>query len=383
MAFTYVTLTHQFRIADESNAAGTIEFTPVVPMHNGGTVISSKVTATLVAGALSQKLAANTDPATTPPGTTYKVVERITGQPANTYFIQVPHDDGSPIDLGVLSGWVGGGPEAVVETVNGVAPDVNGNVLVDTTSIGAQPADSDLTTFAGLTPSNDDVVQRKSGAWTNRTPAQLKTDLAVGAADLTATGTRNNTTYLRGDNTWQTVSGGGVTDHGALTGLSDDDHSIYHTDARGDARYYTQSQVTTFLAGKAATTHNHAATDINSGTLGNSYLPKVLSPTRTATPSGGTISVDADVAGNYLNSTLTGDATLNVPTNGAAEQVLQGAAFASGAQRVLTFHASYGRLSGIGSTLTIPSGKVGRYTLRRTDITGSAKWLVEAAAVEQ
>jgi hypothetical protein len=31
--------------------------------------------------------------------------------------------------------------------------------------------------------------------------------------------------------------GGGVTDHGALTGLSDDDHTQYHTDARGDARY--------------------------------------------------------------------------------------------------------------------------------------------------
>jgi len=29
----------------------------------------------------------------------------------------------------------------------------------------------------------------------------------------------------------------GVTDHGALTGLSDDDHTQYHTDARGDARY--------------------------------------------------------------------------------------------------------------------------------------------------
>ncbi len=28
-----------------------------------------------------------------------------------------------------------------------------------------------------------------------------------------------------------------VTDHGALTGLSDDDHSQYHTDARGDLRY--------------------------------------------------------------------------------------------------------------------------------------------------
>ena len=35
--------------------------------------------------------------------------------------------------------------------------------------------------------------------------------------------------------------GGGVTDHGALTGLADDDHTQYHTDARGDARYYTKT----------------------------------------------------------------------------------------------------------------------------------------------
>jgi hypothetical protein len=34
-----------------------------------------------------------------------------------------------------------------------------------------------------------------------------------------------------------TSSGGGVTDHGALTGLADDDHAQYLTDARGDARY--------------------------------------------------------------------------------------------------------------------------------------------------
>jgi len=30
---------------------------------------------------------------------------------------------------------------------------------------------------------------------------------------------------------------GGVTDHGALTGLGDDDHTQYHNDTRGDARY--------------------------------------------------------------------------------------------------------------------------------------------------
>lgn len=35
------------------------------------------------------------------------------------------------------------------------------------------------------------------------------------------------------------AGGGGVTDHGALTGLADDDHAQYHNDARGDLRYDT------------------------------------------------------------------------------------------------------------------------------------------------
>lgn len=42
-----------------------------------------------------------------------------------------------------------------------------------------QTLDSDLTAIAGLSPSNDDVIQRKAGAWTNRTMAQLKSDLAL------------------------------------------------------------------------------------------------------------------------------------------------------------------------------------------------------------
>ena len=40
-----------------------------------------------------------------------------------------------------------------------------------------QPIDSDLTAIAALTPSNDDVLQRKAGAWTNRTLVQLGADL--------------------------------------------------------------------------------------------------------------------------------------------------------------------------------------------------------------
>lgn len=47
-----------------------------------------------------------------------------------------------------------------------------------------QPLDSDLTAIAALTPTDNDVIQRKAGAWTNRTPVQLKTDLALTKSDV-------------------------------------------------------------------------------------------------------------------------------------------------------------------------------------------------------
>lgn len=54
----------------------------------------------------------------------------------------------------------------------------------------------------------------------------------------------------------------GVTDHGALTGLADDDHTQYHNDTRGDARYFTQAQVTSSLASKSDTGHTHTASNV-------------------------------------------------------------------------------------------------------------------------
>lgn len=41
--------------------------------------------------------------------------------------------------------------------------------------------------------------------------------------------------------TISTVLSGTISDHGDLTGLSNDNHLHYHTNARGDARYYTKS----------------------------------------------------------------------------------------------------------------------------------------------
>jgi Cu/Ag efflux protein CusF len=53
-------------------------------------------------------------------------------------------------------------------------------------AIGAtvEAHDTDLTSIAGLSPTNDDIIQRKSGAWTNRTPSQLKTDLSLTKSDV-------------------------------------------------------------------------------------------------------------------------------------------------------------------------------------------------------
>ncbi len=47
-----------------------------------------------------------------------------------------------------------------------------------------QDLDTDLTQIAAITSSNDDVIQKKSGAWTARTPAQLKTDLSLAKSDV-------------------------------------------------------------------------------------------------------------------------------------------------------------------------------------------------------
>lgn len=43
--------------------------------------------------------------------------------------------------------------------------------------------------------------------------------------------------YSNTNKRWEAGTDSNVTDHGALTGLSDDDHIQYHNDARGDARY--------------------------------------------------------------------------------------------------------------------------------------------------
>ena len=75
--------------------------------------------------------------------------------------------------------------------------------------------------------------------------------------DANTTGATDGQSLVYQSGTWipaTVTTGGGVTDHGALTGLADDDHPQYLNNTRGDVRYYTKSQVDTSLSGKVDTT---------------------------------------------------------------------------------------------------------------------------------
>jgi hypothetical protein len=81
---------------------------------------------------------------------------------------------------------VGATPSNPVLSVNSISPDIAGNVTLAAADVGAQPADADLTQIAGLTPTNDDFLQRKSGVWANRNITQVKADLAYTATQVGA-----------------------------------------------------------------------------------------------------------------------------------------------------------------------------------------------------
>jgi hypothetical protein len=161
-------------------------------------------------------------------------------------------------------------------------------------------------------------------------------------SDVTITSAANGQALTYQSGVWVngTVSGG-VTDHGALTGLGDDDHTQYLNNARGDARYYSQAAMDTALAGKAATTHTHTASQISdSTTTGRSVLTAAdAAAARTAIGAGtsnlviGTTSTTAK-AGDYAptktdvglgNVDNTSDATKNAAVATLTNKTISGA----------------------------------------------------------
>lgn len=104
---------------------------------------------------------------------------------------------------------------------------------------------------------------------------------------------------------------------------------------------------------RTPTAHNHAASNVNSGTLDAARLPLVPNPPVAITYNASLTPVASD--GNYRVCTATGNLTLNEPTSPADGQMWRIRIIASGAQRTVTLNA--GRLpSHIDEELIVPSG---------------------------
>jgi len=127
---------------------------------------------------------------------------------------------------------------------------IQGTASYTTSSAARTNANLEISTLSGMpfaefVPMGSVIFQTATG-YTNATKSRVRsTDTGAEYVDF-----RGTQLY---------TPAGEASSHGLLSGLSADDHLQYHTDARGDIRYYTKSQVDTTVSG--------LQTDINSRIL--------------------------------------------------------------------------------------------------------------------
>lgn len=219
------------------------------------------------------------------------------------------------------------------------------------TGTSIQAHDTDLDAIAGLTPTNDDLLQRKAGAWTNRTPAQVKTDLVLTKTDVglgnvdntsdankpisTATsialsGKAANTVTVTG--TTSLAGGGDLTANRTLSLVNDSatpgNSQYYGTNGGGTKGYFA------LPAGAAdATTSSKGIVQLAGDLAGTATLPTVPGLATKEPTITGTTSADyyrGDKTFQPLNKTAVGLANVdntsdaNKPISTATQTALNG-----------------------------------------------------------
>ena len=111
--------------------------------------------------------------------------------------------------------------------------------------------------------------------------------------------------------------GSGVTDHGALTGLADDDHTQYYNQTRGDARYLrtevdgsvTNEIQTLSLSGNTVSLTSGGSIDVSTTTAVSANTAKVSNATHTGDVAGSTA---LTIANNAVTSAKIADGTIGL-----------------------------------------------------------------------
>lgn len=162
--------------------------------------------------------------------------------------------------------------------------------------IGAnvQAFNADLAAIAGLSPSNDDFIQRKAGAWTNRTIAQVKTDLG-----LSGTNTGDQTIALTGDVTGSgtgsfaaTIANDAVT-FAKLQNIATNRLLGRTTASSGDVEEITPAATFSFSGGSLDVATGGITNTMLAGSIANAKLANsAITIAGTSTSLGGSITLD-------------------------------------------------------------------------------------------
>lgn len=156
--------------------------------------------------------------------------------------------------------------------------------------------------------------------------------------------------------------GGGVTDHGALTGLGDDDHTQYHNDARGDARYsllgHTHPEEWAYL---------YLGSDHSNSTTTASDIPTI----QLTFPNAGRFVIEFLLLAQTTNVTTMPRFTVSEPNN------------SNGAWLLYTTHAATTTLTatgGTGATPGVTAGGTARSANLPLLVEGKAYYIATATA---
>lgn len=222
-----------------------------------------------------------------------------------------------------------------------------GNVIGLTSDLAQkQPLDADLTAIAALTPSNDDFIQRKAGVWTNRSVAQVQSDLGIPQTNIS--GNAATATALQTARTIGIITGDATSAGSSFDGTANNTNALTLATVNSNVGTFGSSTSIPSLTVNAKgliTGVSGNAVIAPAGTLtGATLASNVLASSLTSVGTLATLTVTAPISGSVTgnagtvttNANLTGPITSVGNATAVASQTGTGSTFAMAAGPTFT-----------------------------------------------